>query len=205
MSYGKLGTPPSPLYGPDLKAIFAFGELAANYARDRGYILTITNKPLEPLAQGHHESVVEVYPINVRKPEPYDVDTACEQAMARLTAWITQESWTVARRVDLDFHVTKARAELDRLHYLCDHYDSMFWFYFNQDKIADEAQFRNEWRNTQAMSLWSQKFRQTKDAYVALHKIVTKAPQSIPRERVWPEMIRNPITYNCPFTKGGTQ
>ena len=84
-------------------------------ARIDGFIITVENRPLLPLAQGHHAPHIEVYPVNARPvepvaPAPYDVEAACAQAMERLTEWINDQAHY--HSLELDWFFNKAVDEM---------------------------------------------------------------------------------------------
>lgn len=64
-------------------------------ARKAGFVVTIENKPLEPLAMGHYVPVVDIRPALVRdQPPAFDLEARCQEALDRLS---TQLELSVAR------------------------------------------------------------------------------------------------------------
>lgn len=64
-------------------------------ARNCDAVMTVTLKPLEPLAMGNYEMVVDVRPARQRAAPPapgFDLDIMCNAAMAGITAWVALDA-----------------------------------------------------------------------------------------------------------------
>lgn len=53
-------------------------------AESMGLVLTIEQRPLQPLAMGNTETVVSVRPARERAAPPFDLDKMCRDALDRL-------------------------------------------------------------------------------------------------------------------------
>lgn len=92
-------------------------ELLASQAARLGVVLTVEQRPLQPLAMGHYTTEVSVRVARLRdKPRrPFDLDDACRAAMERLTAYIDEAVYEA--REDQAVEGALARMAMEERHH----------------------------------------------------------------------------------------
>lgn len=78
----------------DADVILHRANLLVQQARRHGLVLTIEQRPLQPPAMGHYQTVVGVRRARVRAEprQAFDLDELCKQAMARVSAAIDESA-----------------------------------------------------------------------------------------------------------------